>query len=200
MPRALVPAIALLGLVWLCGLQSCVSPLDPDTPRRRTLLGDTTRTDDPSTRWFTAEVSFTAIDNLQQRTHAVDSASVEIDTSSGSARVRLRVATSLTPPYNPGIKMLYSFFLRDSLLADGGMHNLNGDPRLGFGALFQFAKARDSLNVTLAETLIASDPSIGSASMRLVYKPGARVIDGTMTATFTQGQRMQFTAGIVISW
>ena len=188
-----------LMLLIFAMIGGCVSPLDPDTPRLRVVADDGSSRENPAS-WIGAVLHFSANENQQPWLHMVNTMRAEVDTGGGGTLLRFTFAATLSRPYKSGSTFLYSMLIADSLAVDGNRRSLDSDPRGGNGAMFQFAKAKDSSSVTLQELIIFSDPSTGSALLTMTRIPGERAIDGTLVASFTQNQRTQLYASITITW
>lgn len=193
--------LVIVALACVVAASGCVSPLDPDTPRRR-IVADDPIVPDTTARsgWFRATVYVAATDNGSAWQHHRDSAFAEVDTSGGRTAVRMRYTGTRLPPYSTGLKMLHRVMLAvDSIAADGAVLALDSDPRAGTGALFQIAKGLDSVTVAVTDTIIVHDPSIGSATVFLSRDQGKRSVTGSLMAAI-QNYRIALDAAIVISW
>lgn len=192
-------SVLLLGLCALGVVMSCVSPLEPDTPRRRTVLGDTTNPVDTKPKWITTDVGFSATENQMTWDPVLDTVRADVDTSGGRTLLRFHVTAHLAPPYYP-VKALYAVTVVDSLAIDNTTRDLTTDPASGSGASFQFAKGKDSLSVTPTERIVTSSPNIGVTNLVLRRSGPERIVTGVLTATFLQGTRTYFQATLRFTW
>jgi hypothetical protein len=180
----------------LC-VSSCVSPLDPDTPRKKTVVYDTVPVHPHAPGRLRAAITvFIVQESAVVWASVLPDTIMEIDTSQSPARIWLRATAIRQPDFSPG-KFIASLSLKaDSIAADGVDSDLFGDPRTGTGALFVIGNARDSTSYTIIDSVVATPAGIITSAIQFTHNPSRREIDGSYTAIMAAPYRLHINATI----
>lgn len=188
--------LGFLALALIAG--SCMSPLDPDTPRNRYIDGGTdTQLPGDQRRFHPSHVNIIIKDGPEFRLYKITDTSATVDTTADVPVFWLHAAGAWAGRAPKGTKVVSSFILRlDSVLADGVSRMLAGNPRGGSGMLFVIGKVVDSTLVEPLDTLIA-EPGKTPVSMRFQPTPRRLELEGAINAGIGQ-PRLDFNAFINI--
>ncbi len=177
-----------LGLLAALALAaaSCVSPLDPATPRNKYIDNGGTPSE-PNANKFHPDSLFVIVklDNEFKPSLTVTEKEASVDTTVKPWAVWLRASGVYSGTAPRGSRVVYSFMLRiDSTQVDGMRHPLTGDPRIGQGIMIVTGRVVDSTTVTPLDTLFSMPPR-GSDGMRfLLWPPRFDDVRGDLNCSF----------------
>lgn len=185
---AFMPAAALavmLAAVLFAATPGCVSPLEPDTPRIRHLLGDTTLV--PPAKHGRIPCVITNLVGMQHTgawTCTFRDSTAEADTAAAAPAVWLRCSLASAPPYVMGQKCVAFFTMRvDSIPADGAAMDLFGDPATASGVRFYIGTAFDSTTLQIVDSVTADPSALAVSTLKMTHQPSKRQFTGRYSAT-----------------